>query len=68
MLTMTGHQKNASVIIGVSAALNFALSLILTHQFGIVGTALATLIGLGLRSILLVIWAQRRTGVSLMPW
>jgi O-antigen/teichoic acid export membrane protein len=68
MLTMTGHQKDASVIIGVSAALNFALSLILTHQFSIVGTALATLIGLGLRSILLVIWAQRRTGVSLMPW
>ena len=68
MLTMTGHQKNASVIIGVSAALNFALSLVLTQQFGIVGTALATLLGLGLRTVLLVIWAQRRTRVSLMPW
>lgn len=68
MLTMTGHQRNASVIIGVSAALNLAFSLVLTPQFGIVGTALATLLGLSIRSVLLVIYAQRRTGVSLMPW
>ncbi len=68
MLTMTGHEKNASAIIGLSAALNFTFSIILTHQFGIVGTAVATLLGLGVRSVLLVIWAQRRTGVSLMPW
>ena len=68
MLTMTGHQRHASVIIGLSAALNLAFSIVLTRQFGIVGTAMATLLGLSLRSVLLVIFAQRRTGVSLLPW
>jgi O-antigen/teichoic acid export membrane protein len=67
MLTMTGHHKDASVIIGVSAVTNLVLALILTPLFGLVGIATATTVALFVRNISLVVVAKRRTGVNPVP-
>lgn len=67
MLTMTGHHRHASAIIGVSAALNLALALALAPSMGMVGMAVATMLATVVRNVALTIAARRYTGVSLMP-
>jgi O-antigen/teichoic acid export membrane protein len=68
ILSMTGHQNAAAVIIGVSAALNLGLTIILTPMFGLVGTATATLIGTLVRSIALIVYIKRVLHIDLMPF
>ena len=65
LLTMTGHQYEAARIIGLSAAVNLALTLLLTPALGIVGAAFATLVGILLRSILL--YSAIRTHLRIDP-
>ena len=68
MLSMTGHQRDASIIIGTCAALNLALGVLMTLRFGVMGTATATLLATTVRNAWLPIVAGRRLGVSLRPW
>jgi O-antigen/teichoic acid export membrane protein len=46
MLTMTGHQSKAVLIVATAAALNLVLNLLLVPRFGIEGAALATSVSL----------------------
>jgi O-antigen/teichoic acid export membrane protein len=62
LLTMTDHQKTASKIIGATAVLNLALTLLLTSQFGIMGTATATTIATLARSVALLFAVRRLLG------
>jgi O-antigen/teichoic acid export membrane protein len=62
LLTMTNHQKTASKIIGATAVLNLALTLLFTSQFGIMGTAAATTIATLARSIALLVAVRRLLG------
>lgn len=62
LLTMTDHQKTASKIIGATAVLNLALTLLLTPQFGTMGTATATMIATLARSAALLVAVRRLLG------
>jgi O-antigen/teichoic acid export membrane protein len=68
MLTMTGRQHAASVIIGASAVGNLLLSFVLTAKFGVTGTAAATAIAICLRNGALCYWVKRDVGMSVWPW
>lgn len=46
LLTMTGHERQVFLVLGVSAGMNVALNFLLIPVFGIEGAALATLIGM----------------------
>ncbi len=67
LLTMTGHQHHAGVIIGASAALNLLLTLILTPLFGPMGTAVATLIATLTRSVVLAVYIWRVMRLNVLP-
>jgi O-antigen/teichoic acid export membrane protein len=67
LLTMTEYQREAAWIIGSSAALNLALTLVLTPQIGLVGTATATLVATLARTTALVLFIKRRMGLSVIP-
>ncbi|HEX9564815.1 MAG TPA: polysaccharide biosynthesis C-terminal domain-containing protein [Gemmatimonadaceae bacterium] len=67
VLTMTVYQQQAAWIIGGSAAVNIALTILLTPRFGIIGTATATLLATLLRCVLLVVFVRRRLNLSVIP-
>jgi O-antigen/teichoic acid export membrane protein len=67
MLTLTGHQRQAAVIIVGSAAVNLALSLTLTHVVGAVGTAMATTTTTLLRSGVLAVYVWKLLKVRMVP-
>lgn len=68
LLTMTDYQHQAAVIVGVSAGLNLVLTLIMTPMYGLIGTAVATLIATVARSAALAVFIRRRMGLSLVPF
>lgn len=53
LLTMTGRERAAGRIVGISALTNLGLTLVLTPAFGIPGTAVATLVATLARALLL---------------
>ncbi|MEW5915138.1 MAG: polysaccharide biosynthesis C-terminal domain-containing protein [Gemmatimonadota bacterium] len=67
LMTMTGHERPAAVMIGASAVLNISLSVPLTLTYGLVGTAAATLLTTAVRSVILGVYLKRRLGVLLLP-
>jgi O-antigen/teichoic acid export membrane protein len=67
MLTLTGHQRHAAVIIVGSAVVNLALSLTLTRAFGAVGTATATMTTTFVRSGVLGVYVWKLLRVRMVP-
>jgi O-antigen/teichoic acid export membrane protein len=68
LLTMTGHEWEASRVIVGTAVLNLALTLVLTPWFGAVGAAAATAVA-GLIKLSLLRWyARRYLGVKVLPY
>lgn len=67
MLTLTGHQRQAAVIIVGSAVVNLALSLTLTRVFGSVGTAAATTTTTLLRSGVLAVYVWKLLRIRMVP-
>lgn len=63
LMTMTAHEKQAAWIIGITAAVNLVLALILTPKYGPVGTASATLIVAASRAIALRVYIRREMGL-----
>lgn len=51
LLQMTGHQKNALYIFGVSLLINFLLNALLIPSWGMIGAAVATMISAIIREI-----------------
>lgn len=68
MMTMTGHQKQAAIIVGVGAVFYIALAFILTPAFGAVGTATATVISYTGRSVAMWLYIRRTTGINVLPF
>jgi O-antigen/teichoic acid export membrane protein len=66
MLTLTGHQRQAAVVIVGSAVVNLALSLILTRAFGSIGTATATAMTTLLRSGVLAVYVWKLLRVRMV--
>jgi O-antigen/teichoic acid export membrane protein len=67
MLALTGHQRQAAVIVVGSAVVNLVLSLTLTRAFGSVGTATATATTTLLRSGALAVYVWKLLGVRMVP-
>ena len=67
LMSMTGRQAHAAWIVAASAVLNLALAIPLTRQFGLVGTATATLCATTMRSITLALYIRKQLGLSLLP-
>jgi O-antigen/teichoic acid export membrane protein len=67
IMSMTGKQREAARIIGVSALLNLVLSVLLTPRFGLSGAATATLTATMVRSIFLVRYLRRELALVLLP-
>jgi O-antigen/teichoic acid export membrane protein len=68
VLTMTGHEKEAAIIISVSAVLNLVMSVALTKLMDhVAGAAIGTLIATTLRSVALAVFARRRLKLDLVP-
>jgi O-antigen/teichoic acid export membrane protein len=65
MLTMTGRERIAGKFVGISALINVVLTLVLTPTIGVVGTAIATLIGTVTRSALLERYIYKEFGIDI---
>ncbi|MEL6936225.1 MAG: oligosaccharide flippase family protein [Cyanobacteria bacterium J06607_17] len=63
LLTMTGHQNQSVVVMGVSALVNVILNLMGIHFFGIVGAAMATAFAMALWNVWLYVLVVRYLGV-----
>ena len=68
LLTMTGHEWEASRVMVGTALLNLTLTFVLTPVFGSTGAALATLAAQVTRVGLLCWYAQRCLGVIVLPY
>jgi O-antigen/teichoic acid export membrane protein len=66
LLTMTGHQREASRVIAGTAVENLVLTLVLTPLLGLIGVALATGIAVVTRAVILAVIVRRIVGVSLI--
>ncbi len=62
LLTMTGHERIATVVIGMTALTNVALNLLLIPRYGLVGAAVATSVATALRSLVLSVYVRRLLG------
>ena len=68
LLTLTGHQRQAAVLVVSSAIGNLALSVTLTPIFGTIGTASATAITSFARAGVLALYCWKLLGVRLSPF
>ena len=64
LMSMSGHQNQAAVILGATTVMDIALCSFLVPRFGINGAAIATAAALGFWSIVMVIYAFRMTGIN----
>lgn len=64
LMIMTGHQKNALIIIAVSMVSNIALSLLLIPAFAIIGAAIAMSMSLIIWNILMFVYVIKNIGLD----
>ena len=63
LLTMTGNERDAGIVIGTLLLGNILLSLVLIPTYGVVGAATATTVYLVFSNLLLGFFVFRRTGI-----
>ncbi len=63
LLIMTGYERDAALCVGISAAVNIILNLILIPRWGLEGAAAATATAVILWNILLTVLVYRRLGI-----
>jgi O-antigen/teichoic acid export membrane protein len=64
LLTMTGHERDALLCMGISGVLNLVLCLVLIPAWGVQGAAVAAAAGLILWNLLMAVSAYRRLGIQ----
>jgi len=64
LMTMTGHQKQAAVILGMSVLVNIVLNVILIPQMGVVGAAIATVTATLILNVSLLIFVMRNLKIN----
>ena len=64
LLTMTGHEREATIGIAIGALVNVVLNLALIPTWGIEGAALATAAGMIVWNVVLAVWVYRRLGLD----
>ncbi len=64
LMTMTGHQNQASVVYGMAALLNVILNAIAIPLFGIMGAAIATAISIVVWNVWLTLLVIKHVGIN----
>ena len=64
LMTMTGHHKQAAIIVGVSAIINIALNAMFIPLLGIVGAAIATASATMLWNIVMLVYVMRNLKIN----
>jgi len=64
LLNMSGHEKQALVIQGISAGINICLDLILIPRYGILGAATATAVALVCWNLGMVWYTRKKIGIK----
>ena len=64
MMSMTGHQFQAAIVMALAALVNIGLNLILIPEFGIIGGGYSSIVALTLSSVLMATLAYRYTGIN----
>lgn len=69
LMTMTGHQKQAAVIVAVTATLNVALNLLLIPPYGMAGAAAATAVTTAAWNLAMLayVWTVLRINPTIVP-
>jgi O-antigen/teichoic acid export membrane protein len=62
LLNMTGHERDTARVVGISAAVNVLLNLLLIPRFGLTGAAFATALGTLCWNVLLSYFVYKRLG------
>lgn len=62
LLMMTGHEKEYNISSVISSCLTIILSVVLTMQFGVIGAAIATAIGVSIQNIISIFIVKSRLG------
>ncbi len=68
LMTMTGHQRQAAMLLGAAAALNVLLNALLIPPFGIEGAAAATATTIVLWNVALFAYVRRKLGIDASPF
>jgi O-antigen/teichoic acid export membrane protein len=68
LLNMLGEQRRCALVVGVAAALDLALAMVLVPRFGLLGAASATAIAFAGASLAMAALADRRLGVAVGVW
>jgi O-antigen/teichoic acid export membrane protein len=63
LMTMTGLERQATVLTATAALINVALAFLLIPPFGLVGAALAAAAGVVVWNVMAVVWSWRRLGI-----
>jgi len=64
LLVMTGHERDTASSVGIGAAVNVTLNVLLIPVWGIEGAAMATAISVVTWNILQAVWVYRRLGID----
>lgn len=64
VMTMTGHQDRAALVLAVTAVANLALNAALIPRFGLTGAAAATAISIAAWNLWLLVEVRRRHGLN----
>lgn len=70
MMTMTGHQHQAMWIFAISTIMNILLNITLVPQFGLIGGAVANVIGLSFWNLAILIYLRSKLKIdpSILSW
>lgn len=64
LMTMTGNQKQASIIVGLGAVLNVSLNYVLIPRYGMIGAALATALSMVSWNLSMLVFVSRKLGIN----
>ena len=64
LMTMTGHQRQAAIILSIGALLNIILNYILIPRFGLYGAAIATAVTTALWNITMFFFVKKKLNIS----
>ena len=61
---MTGYEREAAKGVGIAALVNVILNAVLVPFWGLNGAAMATVAGLIIWKLLLVVWVRKKLGIQ----
>lgn len=68
LMTMSNHEQEAAFAVGLGAAINIGLNIVLIPQLGLVGAAIASTVSALIWNIVLTVRVQTILGISLSHW